>query len=640
MKKAIFTISLIILLALAVCPLFTACSFIDIDWDINDGFDTEDVIEPNYSFTISASDTELTIEMSNIGVYGGTGRLVAVPSYKYLYGETTRGLSTEVENNPVFIDDYACGTAVTITIDRYFNGIDGIYYKYYILSNSDTILAGPRYCTQIDPKYTHPEPIEAIGKKGIMCENLKTDMVDDLGCSFTELNFWIDNMLVPNEVYENGQVVPLTYVEETSADGTTTITRNGVTEEVDYIDYNGQRYYFRLNSVSYYDDLISWYTRRNVKVTLIMLLNNVANKYKQPYFITYPATEGSKNHVQFNTSNAYGAGYWGAFMEFLGNRYSQSAVAQTSKYGLVQTYVLGNEIDMASSWNNIVGPGQPALTLENYLEEYEREMRIANLALKKYYASNKVLVSITHHWMDKGEEYSPKDIVDYLTKKTISQGNYDYGFAIHPYGKQLDNSAFWRSDTSTIGMNGSLTTTAITWSNLEVIQLYLEQPSKLCDGEVRSVYLTEGGVASTSGGISQNERTRNEQAAGVAYAYYKSSQLSCIKAFIYYRLLDHEGDGTYFGLVGDLNTESTRKPAYYLYKYIDTQYSFEVSQQYIASITWSMSNGWQSVSHGYGIDCDSYKDLMKIFDSRFDWNSHWDTDLIIVRTVNEGYAPF
>ena len=639
MKKVIFTISLIILLSLIACPLLASCSFVDIDWDINDGFDNDDLIEPSYSFIISANDTELTIEMSNIGVYGANGRLVALPSYKYLYGETVRGLSAEVEKNPVFIDDYECGTAETVTIDRYFDEVDGIYYKYYVLSDTDTILAGPVYCTQITPKYTHEDPIITKGIKGVMCENLKTDMVADLGCSFTELNFWIDNMFVPNEVYENGQVIPLTYQEETSVYGTT-ITRNGVTEEVDYIDYNGQRYYFRMDSISFYDDIISWYTQRNVKVTLIVLLNNVADKYKQPYFITYPATEGSTKHVQFNTSNAYGAGYWGAFMEFLGNRYSQSAVAQTSKYGLVQTYVLGNEIDMASSWNNIVGQGQPALTLENYIEEYEREMRIANQALKKYYPLNKVLVSITHLWADKGEEYSPKDILDYLTKKTIAQGNYDYGFAIHPYGKQLDNAAFWRSDTSTVGMNGSLTTSAITWSNLEVIQLYLEQPSKLCNGEIRSVYLTEGGVASTSGGLSQSQKTRSEQAAGVAYAYYKSSQLSCIKAFIYYRLLDHAGDGTYFGLVGNINEESSRKPAYYLYKYIDTQYSFEVSQQYISNITWSMSNGWQSVSHGYGIDCDSYQDLMKIFDSRFDWSTHWNEDLIIVRNINEGYVPF
>jgi len=639
MKKSVLAILILCLATLAITPFLSSCAFIDFDWDINDGFDKDDYVEPNYSFDISATESEIAVNLSNVGSYGMEAKLVCIPVYQYLYSETVRGLATEVAENPYFIEDYSCGSTVTVTFDRYFNGGDGIYYKYYVLSSSGDILAGPVFCSQIESKYQHDDPIIPVSKKGVMCENLKTDLVSDLGCSYTELNFWIDNMFVPNEIYEDGQVKELVYTESVNENGVTTITRNGVTEEVAYIDYNGQRYYFRLDSISHYDDLIGWHTRRNVKVTLIVLLNNVADKYKQPYFITYPATAGSNTHVQFNTSNKYGAGYWGAFMEFLGNRYSQSADASTSKYGLVQTYVLGNEIDMASSWNNIVGKGQPALTLENYIEEYEREMRIANQALKKYYAYNKVLVSITHHWSSRGEEYAPKDIIDYMTKKTMKQGNYDYGFAIHPYGKILNNPAFWQTDTSVTGMNGSLNTSVITWTNLEVMQLYLEQTSKLCNGQIRHVYLTEGGVASTSGGLNQNEKSKNQQAAGVAYAYYKASQLSCIQAFIYYRLLDHPGDGTYFGLVGDINVESSKKPSYYLYKYIDTQYSFEVSEPYLKLITWTVSNGWQSIPHGVEVgNVHSFQDTMGIFESRFDWNIHWDENLIIRRHINEEFV--
>lgn len=642
MKKKNLIILILCLSVFVLMPLLSSCAFIDFDWDVNDGFDNDDDVELPYSFDITATDSEIIIDLADVGSYGTEARLVSIPVYQYLYSETVRGLATEVAESPYFIDNYVCGTSTTITLDRYYNDGDGIYNKYYVVDESGSILAGPMFCTKIAAKYTHEDPIIPTTKKGVMCENLKTPMVDDLGCSYTELNFWIDNMFVPNEVYEDGQVKQLHYVEGAdNGDGTTTITRDGVTEEVAYVDYNGQRYYFRMDSIADYDDLISWYTNRNVKVTLIVLLNNVADKYKQPYYITYPATAGSNTHVQFNTSNRYGAGYWGAFMEFLGNRYSQSADASTSKYGLVQTYVLGNEIDMSSSWNNIVGKGQPALTLENYIEEYEREMRIANQALKKYYALNKVLVSVTHHWAAVGEDYSPKDIIDYMTKKTIRQGNYDYGFAIHPYGKVLTNPAFWQTDTNVAGMNGSLNTSVITWTNLEVLQLYLEQPGKLCNGQIRHVYLTEGGVASTAGGLSQNEKSKNQQAAGVAYAYYKISQLDCVQAFIYYRLLDHAGDGTYFGLVSDINVESSKKPAYYLYKYIDTQYSFEASNAYLKLITWTMSNGWQSISYGVEVgNVHSYQDTMGIFESRFDWTAHWDENLIIRRQIDEEFVMF
>lgn len=626
---------LILCLLAFTAPVLASCQLISLDWDINDGFDTDDYVAPNYEFVVSATAEQITIKLSNVGDYGVNGKLAALPIYQYFYSETAHGLADNTKSAPIYIDDYACGTSAEYTINRYIQDVDGIYLKYYVLDEKNNVIVGPMFCTEIEAKYQYEDPIIPRSKKGIMCENLTTEMVTDLGCSYTEMNMWIDNMFVPNEVYEDGVVKELVYEEGVNEYGVTTITRDDVTEEVDYIDYNGKRYYFRLDSIAYYDTRISYYTKRNIKVTLIVLLNNVADKYKQPYFITYPATEGSENHVQFNTSNRYGAGYWGAFMEFLGNRYSQSA---TSNYGLVQSYVLGNEIDMASSWNNIVGKGQAALTLENYIEEYERLMRIANQALKKYYALNKVLISVTHHWSSRGEEYAPKDIIDYMTRKTLAQGNYDYGLAIHPYGKILSSPTFWASDVNVDGLNGSLNTSAITWTNLEVMQLYLEQSSKLYNGQIRDVYLTEGGVASTSSGLSQNQTSKNQQAAGVAYAYYKASQLSCIKAFIYYRLVDHHGDGTFFGLVSDFEGVN-KKPAYTLFKYIDTQYSFEVSRPYLDLISWTTTSGWQSTSHGTAFgDVNDYKDTMALVPSRFDWNLHWNETLIICRHITEEFV--
>lgn len=638
MKRKFRLILILCAIAIVACPILSSCQLIGLDWDINDGFDTDPFVVPNYNFEVTASADQITISLSNVGEVGVKGKLVSLPAYQYLYAETAHGLADNTKSKPTFIENYECGETTEIVIPRYVDEEDGIYNKYYVVDEKNNIIVGPIFCTQINAVYTHEDPLTPQSKKGIMCENMMSEMVDELGCSYTELNFWIDSMLVPNEVYENGKVVELEYEEGVNQEGVTTITRDNVTEEVAYHDYNGKRYYFRLDSISFYDELISYYTQRNVKVTLIMLLKNLNDKYVQPYFITYPATAGSTSYVQFNTSNKYGADYWGAFMEFLGNRYSECSNIEEPKYGSVQTYVLGNEIDYSSTWNNIVGPGQPPLSLEDYVEEYERTMRIANLALKKYYPLNKVLVSLTHNWSKRGEEYAPKDILDYMMKKSFAQGNYDYGFAIHPYGKMLSNPAFWAGDVNTEGMNGSLNTSAITWSNLEVLQLYLEQPSKLCNGEVRSVYLTEGGVASTSSGLSQTENSRNQQAAGVAYAYYKSSQLSCVKAFIYYRLVDHPADGTLFGLVSDWDGKN-RKPAFNVYKYIDTQYSFEIANRYLDLITWTTVVGWQSTPHGVAFgNIETYKDTMEIFPSRFDWNAHWDENLMKCRYIEGGFV--
>ena len=639
-KRRFITIFICII---TICVLaFSGCTLNQFSWDINDGFDEEDYIEPDYDFTVTSTLSKINISLSNIGDIGENASLVATKPYEYLYGESTNGLSEHTNANPLFIDTYECGTEQAFEIDRFcFDGYDGIYLKYYVLNSTDEILAGPMHCTEITPKYDYEEVIKPIGIKGVMCEDRYAEQVSDLGCEYTLLNFVIDGMIVPNEIYnsQTKQIEQLVYEESTNNAGELVITRNGISEIVEKFIYNNSVYYFRkygpIVSLDHYDKIIAKYTNEGIKVTLIILMHNVDDKLIQPYYLTYPATKGSSKYVQINTSNEYGASYWGAFMEFLSDHYSKEGKKDIYSYGLVETFVLGNEIDMSSSWNNIVGSGQASLTLENYVEEYEREMRIANQAIKKYYSKNKILVSLTHAWQSKIEEYSPKGILDYMTKKTLSEGNYDYGFAIHPYGINLASPTFWSTDLSSDGMTGSLNTSCITWSNLEVIQLYLEQSSKRYNGEIRSVYLTEGGVSSSKEGSGEVfELTKNQQCAGIAYIYYKCTQLSCVKALIYYRLVDSQYEGANFGLY--TQNAMLQKPAYKVYKYIDTQYSFEVSKQYLKYITWSVSDGWSTIS--YGVDCgnvNTYLDTMALFRSKFDWKSHWDESKIIIRQIDD-----
>lgn len=639
MGKVYKFLSLLIILPLLGLFALSGCSLFEVDWSINDGFDTEEYIPPDYDFSVSASLDKINVVVSNVGEYGESATLVALPIYQYLFGEEITGLSENNNSTPIELSSYECGTSQKFVFDRYFDDVDGIYLKYYVVSAEDEILAGPMFCTEIESIYQHEDPLpEAKSIKGVMCEDDYTDAVKDLGCSYTEINFVMDYMIAPNEYYNSstGKVEQITYIEGENDKGEFTISDGNETWAAEYIDYNGQRYYFRLDvgdvvSLRHYDEIIKKYTDDGIRVTLIMLLHNVNNPFLQPYYICYPATAGDSSAlVQLNTSNMYGANYWGAFMEFLAKRYS----AENSKYGNVQTYVLGNEIDASSTWNKIVAPNQPPLTLENYVEEYERQMRIADLATKKYYQINQILVSITHYWVQAFEEYSPKAILDYMTLKTLKQGNYDYGFAIHPYGVDLGDPEFWSNDLSYSSMNGSLNTSSITWSNLEVIQLYLEQTSKLINGKVRSVYLTEGGVSSSSGNSEMFEKTKNQQAAGIAYLYYKSTQLSCIKAVIYYRLVDAPLENAYFGLC---TPEGIKKPAYDVYKYIDTQYSFEVSDPYLKYITWTVSLGPGRPPYAFGQEIgnvNSYKDTMKLFASKFDW-SNWNEDLITTRIIEK-----
>ena len=624
---------------------FSGCALNYIEWNIMEGFDEEEYIPPDYNFEITAEKTKINIDISNVGVLGESATVVALKPNQYLYGENYTGLSDEVAAMPIEIANYECGTSKKLAINRYFseaNFADGVYYKFYILNSSDEILAGPKFCTSFDSVYGNTVTLAAPkSKKGVSSEDVYTTEVAKIGASYTAINLLMDYMFAPNEFYnmDTGLVEPIIYTEGKNEQGELTISNGTETWTAESYDYNGKRYYFRLDlggpvSLRSRDKILKAYTDAGIRVTVIMLLNNVYdrnNKYIQPYHITYPATMGSNGYVQFNTSNSIGADYWAAFMEFLGKRYSQP----NSKYGNVFSYVLGNEIDAPTQWNQIVAPNQPTLQLEDYLEEYERQMRIANTALKKYHDNSKVLISLTNRWTLAYNEYAPKQILDYITRKTLNEGNYDYGLASHPYGANLGVPNFWSNDLTYSSMNGSLNTSRITWSNLEVLQLYLEQQSKRCNGKIRSVYLTEGGVSSTGQGNSMFEESINQQAAGVAYLYLKCAHLSCIETIMYYRLVDNPQENIYVGLY---TSDYIKKPAYNVLKYIDTNYWYDVSFPYLKYITWSVSLGPGLPPYTYGYDVgniSSYKDTMALYSSKFNWQEVWNEDNIVKRIINE-----
>ncbi len=199
MKKSLRLLYLLLIFPLLSCFSLAGCSFIPVDWNINDGFDNDNYIPPDYSFNISATSNNIVIDAKNIGDYGEEAKIVALPIYEYLYDEETKGLAEETSATPIELASYECGTTKQFVFDRYFNETsDAIYYKYFVLSDSDEILAGPMFCTEIEPIFKHEVPIKPVNKKGITCEDIFDPVVTDLGCSYTEINFVIDAIIVPN----------------------------------------------------------------------------------------------------------------------------------------------------------------------------------------------------------------------------------------------------------------------------------------------------------------------------------------------------------------------------------------------------------------------------------------------------------
>ena len=48
-------------------------------------------------------------------------------------------------------------------------------------------------------------------------------------------------------------------------------------------------------------------------------------------------------------------------------------------------------------------------------------------------------------------------------------------------------------------------------------------------------------------------------------------------------------------------------------------------------------DGWTSITHSVETDVTSYKDTMKLVESKFDWDANWNEDLIMVRYIDEPF---
>lgn len=661
MKKKILRIVSMLLLVVVAGALLAGCALFNfVEYDPDEGYD-EEVVEENFDFVVTCSKETTTIKLHNIGPYGDVAQLVYLKPYEYLYGEAETGIVEEANATPTVVATYECGTEATFTISRHTeaertnpNDYDTVYCKFYVVGNNKAIIAGPIYPTEIEPMLTHDEVIQTKGIKGIFTDWGQEQEIINLGVEHTETNLLATAMIVPLETYdeETGEITPINYEEHLNGDGKGYIINLDATTSGDrrpqYVEaywHNGTKYYFRTAdwngyfcNLNFYDNLISWYTRYHVKTTLIVLVQLEQNQYILPYFLTYPTARKNANYGAVNTSNKYGAEYWAAFMEFLSYRYAQEETWEDAEFGTVETYVMGNEIDQSNSWNSLIDPNKHTmLEVGPYTVEHERMLRITNASFKSVYARNTALVSFTQWWNSSGGiyDYHPKDIFDYLSAKTKREGNYEWGLVAHPHGYCSGSDGFWNKDIAS-GVTGALNTPRITWTNLEVLQLYLEQPTKLCFGKVRDVYLTEGGISSNSR-AEQTSYTDHQQAAGIAYAYYKATQLSCIKAMNYYRLQDHPLEVTwgdyFFGL---RTTTGVAKSAYYVYKFIDTQYTFEVSKPYLQYITWTKSENGSLVPYGEKMgNVFTYQDTMPLLVSLFDWSTHWDESKIIVRETDQ-----
>ena len=610
--------------------------------------------KPSYSkaqneTTVKVSVTQDNVNIS-IGSLGSSGEaaLYSTTADTYLTGDSLKGIvSKNVSGSK--IGTFSMGSSKTFTIDRYSDsGYDRLYDKYYIVSGSK-IIKGPIYATDVASSRNKVE-MDTITKKGLVDE-LDEDSftcMKDLGCQWTAINIDFTDLILANE----------------KADGTPI---DNSRKNAEAVDVNGKTIYIDRAYVSQLDARLSRYEKMGVNVVGIV--------------ISFVSTEGENNYPRalkyiddarwtngFNTSNELGRDYFIAGMEYLANRYSKGGK------GLICDYVIGNEIDYTYDWYEILpnksesgkalpprgsnmglrnGEIEVKAPLNTFMEEYNRTLRLANLAVKKYSSDISVGISISKEWATSRAErsgyatgsqdkrynsYAPKEVLDWLNFYTKKEGDFDWTVTPHNYPNVSGNSAAYETGLSSDSKGKAIIsgdpdkTQMITANNLEVMQLYLDRGYAKYNGNPREIYYTENGLSSGTEVGTPSATAQKEQAAESAQYYYRASCMPSVKAMIYYKITDRAEEGATSFKLGLKDTTGKKKLAYDVWKYIDTNRSFEVAGKYLGNI--SYKKGGKEYSKAKG-NVSSYRDIMPIVESKYDWNSHWNEDAMMPVTVEE-----
>ncbi len=577
------------------------------------------------TLTVSVTDTQVNIKVAKVGT-SGTAYVCEFEADQYPAKDTMSGLVTE-NSEGVSLGKYTQGKTQTIAADRFTEeGRDRLYSKYYVLgSDMKTVLAGPFYATTVTPGSDQNISFKIASKKGATCQERESDIeiAKDLGISHTVVNINIEDIVLANEDAEGN---PIDWSED----------------NVIPFESNGKTYFFSQAGADRLDSLIGKYTREGINVTGVVIAWAEYAKEYYPKSLLY--TDQSSVTAAFNTSNSLGRDYWIATMEFLADRYSKD-----SSRGFIQTFVIGNEIDYSYEWNQIISyemdsEGNPIpakVSLDKYMEEYARTLRLANLAVKKYNGNMQVLVPLTKSWAQSGytnykkskthrmyNSYAPKDILDWLSKYEKARGDYNWGLAYHCYPVTVETlEPLYKDQTYKTRITGSYKTTPfMTPSNLELLELYLEQKANKFGSTVRSVYLTEQGAACNA----NTTANMNIQAANLAQIYYRAAHLKSIKSIDLFHPIDNS-DPHLFGLIKD---DGTKKPSYDVWKYVDKDISLQYTEKYLKYLRLKKADKTvHTVKNG---KLKTWLDVMKAIDSDYDWEKNW--DLSSVAVVKSGKA--
>lgn len=338
--------------------------------------------------------------------------------------------------------------------------------------------------------------------------------------------------------------------------------------------YQGETYFINESRLTRFDETFREAKRRGVMVSAILLISNPAKSDDaEVKLLGHPNAVKDGVFAMPNVTSADGIRYYGAIISALADRWSHD----DGVHGRVHHWIIHNEVDFGWIWTNAGVKTDIA-----YMDLYQRSMRLVHLIARQYDPHAQAFITLTHHWGDRGNEYGygSKRMLELLVRFCEAEGNFHWGLAYHPYPQSLFNPRTWEDEQATFEFD----TKKITPKNLEVLDTFMKLPALRYHGEVRPVHLSENGFNSKD----YSAKSLEDQAAGMALAWKKISQLSSIKSWQYHNWIDnrHEG-GLRIGLrkfPDDPDDPLGEKPIWNLYQALGTPQEDAIADPYLKTI--------------------------------------------------------
>lgn len=328
--------------------------------------------------------------------------------------------------------------------------------------------------------------------------------------------------------------------------------------------YNGKTYYFTKVQQSY----VSECNESGIAVTMVVFMS-WSDKNKS---LIYPSgrTKG-KTYYSLNTADEKARETLEAAFCYLGEAFSKEDC-------FVSNWVLGNEVNSPADWNYAGN-----VNLQQYSKIYAQAFQMLSYGIKSSYANARIFVPLDNAW---GIPVSQKGWNGKNFLKAFDQAlekecpKLAWNLAYHAYSYPLTSESYAGHQYVTKQSN----TPYVTMYNIEVLTKYIKKNY----GSKTRIILSEQGFTATMGA--------EEQAASIAYGYYKAEFDSMIDAYIIRAQYDNAGEVSQ-GLSMGLSTIGKKhREAYTVFKYMDTQNSEKYTKKYLKTIG---AKSWKSIIPGY-----------------------------------------